>query len=79
MPFPPNKADGKPFVPPRVQNYLHPLLFCGMMAGEGQAMQPKEYQALIEAITEIIDEGVQVVGRDGRTPATRRARWTTCP
>ena len=37
------------------------------MAMEDVAMQPKEYEALIGAITEIIDEGVQVVSRDGRT------------
>lgn len=30
-------------------------------------MQQKEYEALIGELTEIIDEGVHVVGRDGRT------------
>ena len=30
-------------------------------------MKQQEYEALLSAIIEIIDEGVQVVGRDGRT------------
>ena len=30
-------------------------------------MNQKEYEALLEALIETIDEGVQVVGSDGRT------------